>query len=240
MLQDYETGKTPGIRLEPGGPDNLARDRVLADAFATLKELDAHGNAGIPLLLQFGKALSNARAVLKRGEFSPWCLNELKRSPSWCSAHRRLYQERGNLEPARTWAEATEHRWANCHSVERLLKIIADWKIVTHGARAMAPRGKRRKQVVTPSDLDEIAARLRELFGDAKHAFENIRYELWLTTSPDERALKQELVALGKRLRSRLHQLAESCSALQLSTVAEPVPDDLPHVEDAPEAGLLQ
>jgi hypothetical protein len=240
MLQDYETGNTQGIRLEPGGPDNLARDRVAAEAFAALKELDAHGNAGIPLLLQFGKALSNAKAVLKRGEFSLWCLNVLKRSPSWCSAHRRLYQERRNLEPARAWAEATEHRWANCHSVERLLKIIADWKIATHGACAMTPRRERKKQVIAASDLDEIAARLRELFADARHAFENIRYELWLTTSPDERVRKEELVALGKRIRSRLHQLAESCSALQLSTMAEPVPDDLPHVDDAPEAGLPQ
>jgi hypothetical protein len=240
MLQDQETGKPPGIRLEPGGSDDLARDELAAEASAALQELDAHGNAGIPLLLRFGNALSNAKTVLKRGEFSPWCLNVLKRSPSWCSAHRRLYQERGNLEPARTWAEATEHRWANCHSVERLLKIIADWKIATRGAHAIAPRGKWKKRVVASSDLDEIAAGLRELFAEAGHAFENIRYELWLTTSPDEPALKQELVALGERLRSRLHQLAESCSALQLSTMAEPVLDDLAHVEDAPEAGLLQ
>jgi hypothetical protein len=239
MLQDQETGKTPGIRLEPLGSDDLTRDELAAEALAALQELDAHRDAGIPMLPRFGKALSSAKAVLKRGDFSSWCLNVLQRSPSWCSAHRRLYQECGNLEPARTWAEAMEHRWANCHSVERLLKMIADWKIATQGAPAIAPRGKRKKQVVAHSDLDEIAARLRELFGDAGHEFENIRYELWLTTSPDDPALKQELVALGERLRSRLDQLAESCSALQLSTMAKPMPDDLAHVEDAPEAGPL-
>jgi hypothetical protein len=239
MLQHHETGKTPDIRLEPGGSEDLARDELAAEALAALKELDAYGNAGIPLLLRFGKALSNAKAVLKRGEFSPWCLNVLKRSPSWCSAHRRLYQERDTLEPARAWAEETEHRWANCHSVERLLKIVADWKIATDGARAMAPRGKRKKQVVAPSDGAEISARLCEIFVDAKHAFENIRYELWLTTSPDERALKEELVALGKRLRFLLHQLAESCSALQLSKMDGGVPDQ-PQIDDAREAGLLQ
>lgn len=221
-------------------PRDLARGEVTNKTLTALAALNAHSADHLGAMLRFGEALSNAKEVLKRGEFRPWCLNVLKRSPSWCSAHRRLYQERGNLEPARTWAEATEHRWANCHSVERLLKIIADWKIATHGARAAAPRAKRKKRVVAASDIGEIASGLRELFADAGHAFENIRYEFWLTTSSDEPALKQELVALGQRLRPQLHRLAESCSALQLSTMAELLPDDLAHVEDAPGAGVRQ
>jgi hypothetical protein len=64
----------------------------------------------------------------------------------------------------------------------------------------MAPRGERKKRVVAPSDLDEIAARLRETFADAEHAF-------------------------------------ESCSALQLSAMAEPVADDLPHIDDGAGGG---
>ena len=108
------------------------------------------------------------------------------------------------------------------------------------GRQRRERRSEEEQRVVAASDIGEIASGLRELFADAGHAFENIRYEFWLTTSSDEPALKQELVALGQRLRCRLHRLAESCSALQLSTMAELLPDDLAHVEDAPGAGVRQ
>jgi hypothetical protein len=115
-----KNGDPSKIPLERDGCDNSARDELAVKALAALEELDAHGNAGLPLQLRFGEALSNAKAVLKHGEFGPWCLNVLKRSLSWCSAHRRVYEDRADLEPALAWADATGHRWAHCRSVERL------------------------------------------------------------------------------------------------------------------------
>ena len=162
MLQDYR--KTSKIRLKPDGPDDLARNELAAKALAALEELDTHGNGGLPLLLRIGEALSNAKAALKHGEFQPWCRNVLKRSPSWCLSHRRLYEERAGL--CRTWRgrPRQEHRWAHCRSVERLVKIIADWER-RRKERAEPPKSRRKKRVdCRSSELEEIAAQTAKNF----------------------------------------------------------------------------
>jgi hypothetical protein len=195
MLLNWD-GDPSKIRREPDGPDDRARVELAAEALAAFKELDAHGNASIPLQLRLGEVLSNAKAVLKHGEFGPWCLNVLQRSLSWCSAHRRLYEDRADLEPALAWADATEHRWAHCRSVERLLKVVADWRKATQDDGVAAPRTRRKKRAIGELELEEIAARFREILVEAEGAFEIARFELWLT-APDGDPTKEELVALG-------------------------------------------
>jgi hypothetical protein len=222
------------------GLDHLARDELDAAALAALAELDAHGNVGLPLLLRFGEALSNAKAALKHGEFNPWCRDVLKRSPSWCSSHRRLYEDRADLEPALAWAEATDHPWANCRSVERLLKIVADWRKATRADWSTAPRARRKKRtVVAPAELEEIAAGLSEILAEVEEAFEILGSDAWMTAPPDDGSAKDELMALAKRFRSRLRELAEKLQLLQLSNPAEAAAAP-PPIEDASEAELLQ
>jgi hypothetical protein len=238
MLHDYQHGATSEIRLEPNRADDLSYDELTANALAALEQLDAHENAGLSLLLRFGETLSKAKATIEHGKYNPWCRQVLKRSLSWCSSHRRLYEGRADLELALAWASATGHRWANCRSVERLLKIVTDWKKATQGDWTTAPAGRRKKRPVAHSELEEIAAALREILAEAEEAFETVRYELWLTAPPDGSA-KEELVALGKRFRSRLRELGESCSALQVSKPIEAAAD-LPPIDYAVAGGALQ
>jgi hypothetical protein len=240
MRHDHAAGDPSRVTTRPDYLDNHASEQLAADALAALKELGAHGTAGVPLLLRFGETLFNAKVVLKHGEFSPWCVNVLKRSPSWCSAHRRLYETRDDLVPARAWAAAINHKWANCSSVERLVKLISEWKRATRGDGAAAPRTRAKKRTsVAYSDLEEFVGKLEEIIREAKGAFETVRYELWLTAPPDDGSVKEELVELGNRFRSRLRDLGECCGALQVSKAGE-APSDLPPPDDAPEARLLQ
>ena len=48
MLLNWD-GDPSKIRREPDGPDDRARVELAAEALAAFKELDAHGNASIPL-----------------------------------------------------------------------------------------------------------------------------------------------------------------------------------------------
>ena len=103
----------------PDGPGDFARGDFTNKALAALAALDAHASDHLDAMLQFGEALSHAK-VLRHGEFGPWCLSVLKRSPSRCSAHRRLYVERGNLERhvpgrrRRNTAGRIAARWSGC------------------------------------------------------------------------------------------------------------------------------
>lgn len=137
------------------------------------------------------------------------------------------------------WAEATDHPWANCRSVERLLKIVTDWKKVMRGDGA-APRARRKKRaVVAPAELEEIAAGLSKILAEVEEAFEVLGSDAWMTAPPDDGSAKEALMALAKRFRSRLRELAESCSALQFSKPAEAAAAPSP-IEDALETELLQ
>ena len=147
-------------------PDVAGADYT-SEALRALAALDAHGNDQMGLMLQFGEAVAKAKACLRHGEFTKWCRKVLKRSPSWISAHRRLFEDREDLQAALAWAAATGHRWASCYSVERLLKIIADWKKAARGDSASAPKPRRKDS--------EIIADLRQQLADAEADFNALR-----------------------------------------------------------------
>ena len=84
-------------------------------------------------MVRLGETLATARDRVGHGKFTRWCEDNLQRKPSWCSAHRRLFEARNDIEPAREWAAATGHRWAKCHSVERLLRVVGDFRRVKSG-----------------------------------------------------------------------------------------------------------
>jgi hypothetical protein len=190
-----------------------------------LEELNANGNDHIALLLRFGKAVSTAKANLKRGEFEQWCREKLQKSPTWVSSHRRLYESQNYVEPARAWASEADHRWAECHSVERLLKLIDEWKKAMSGAAA--PPKARKK----PSD---IIAELQNRLNQAEQDFIALRdpltpdvkaqaAELAALSSDDPAAAKEKLAELARSVHWRLADfLVETCSALHVSP---PVPE---------------
>ena len=174
------------------------------------------------LILQFGEAVDKAKGSLKHGEFTKWCREVLKRCPSWVSAHRRLFEGREDLRPALAWAAETGHCWASCYSVERLLKIIADWKKAARGDGASAPKPRRKDS--------EIIAHLRQQLADAKADFIALRdplppefdvraRELAARAAGNDAAAKEELEELARHFHWRYRDLLdrETCSAPQVS-----------------------
>ena len=173
-------------------------------------------------MLNLGEAVAKAKACLRHGEFTNWCRKDLKRGPSWISAHRRLFESRQDLEPALAWAAATGHRWASCSSVERLLAIIGDWKKATQGDSASPPTARRK--------ASEIIAELRQQLADAKADFVGLRdplppqvdaraTELAAPAAADDVAAKEELAEIARRFHWRYCDLVhrETCGAPQLS-----------------------
>jgi hypothetical protein len=144
-----------------------AGDDYSTAALDALAALDQHSSERIQFMLKLGEAVAKAKARLRRGNFKQWCQDVLKRQPSWISAHRRLFEDRENLQPALLWAAATHHRWANCHSVERLLKTVADYKKRFHGETPSTPKARPKaavtiaelKQQLADADTDFIALR---------------------------------------------------------------------------------
>jgi hypothetical protein len=237
VLTNHENGDPPKVRQAPEGLDNLAWDQLDADALEALAKLKAHGTVGLPLLLRFGETLSNKKATLKHGQLGLWCREVLKRSPSWCSAHLRLHESRADLEPALDWAVATNHRLAHCRSVERLLKVVADWRKATQRDGEVAPATRRQKRpLIAQGQLEQIAAQLQEILTQAEDAFESVSYELFLAAPPIDGSAKDDLMALARRFRPRLRDLGGKLQALQLSKPAEEAAA-LPPIDEAPGTG---
>ncbi len=213
-------------------PD-ATQDELTAEALRALAELDAHRNDHIAPMLRFGEVVSKAKNQLKYGNYTPWCENKLKRKPTWCSAHRRLFEVREDIEPARAWAKETSHRWADCFSVERLLKLLDESKKAKRGDNptgdiSIAPKG-RRKLTDVLAELAQAQARIAQDDAD----FVALRDEL--SPEDDARARElaslaavndvgatEELAELGRRLHWRLRDLIRrsTCGAPQVSDMA--------------------
>lgn len=199
---------------------DVAGNDYTTEALRALAALDAHGRGRIEFMLRFGEALAKAKAHLKHGAFTRWCEDTLKRSPSWCSAHRRLFEGREDLQPALAWAAETGHRWAQCFSVERLLTLISAWKTATHGDSAPPPTARRK--------ASEIIAELRQQLADAKADFVGLRdplppevdaraTELAAPAAANDVAAKEELAEIARRFHWRYCDLVhrETCGAPQ-------------------------
>ncbi len=243
MLNDEKIGETHPVANETSSALDAANYDFTAEALHALAELDANGKDHIGLMLRFGEVASKAKAHLKHGEFMRWCRETLQRRPSWISSHRRLFEARDDLELALEWAAATGHRWANCSSVERLLKILTDWKKATCGERVSTQKARRK-----PTD---IIADLRQQLADAEADFKALRDPLppeverrvaELATAPqaDNVAATEELKKIARefhwRHRDLLHH--ESCGAPQVSASPTRESRDGPlRLESPPMAG---
>jgi hypothetical protein len=217
----------PQIRQQTPSNTDVVGDDFTAEAQRALAELVAYPSGRIDLLLRFGKAVAIAKKELPHGKFKPWCLDSLNRAPSWCCTHRRLYERRDDLKLARNWAKETGHRWADCHSVERLLRLIDDWD-KTDGGRVSAPKARRKNS--------EIIADLKKQLADAKADFEPLRdplppeidvraRELAAPAAASDVAAKEELAEIARRFHWRYGDLVhrDTCSAQQVSKPAPEV-----------------
>jgi hypothetical protein len=239
-MSDDLDSKANASALEIGAEEkphpDAADDDFTAEALAALAALCKHGEHQIEVMLQLGGAVARAKSKLTHGDFTPWCEETLKRGATWCSAHRRLFEIQGDIEPARAWAKETNHRWADCFSVERLLKLVADWKEAERGDNPtgdIPPAPKARRKL---SDVVAELAQARERIAQDDADFVSLRDEL--SPEDDTRARElaplaavndvaatEELAEIGRRFHWLLRDLIgrETCGAPQVSDL---LPED--------------
>jgi hypothetical protein len=232
---------TPPLKIdaeeETKSEENI--EEVTKEAQEALAQYDAQGKITIETMLRFGAAVSKAKTKLKHGEFTRWCKDVLHRKPSWCSAHRRLFESREFLEPALAWARRTGHPRAYCTSVERLLKVIAEWKRAERGEQPAARKARRKQSEM----IAELQARIKEDDADFLAMRDTLPQEVKVEIielaasikSLDDEASKARLADLARTFHWRYRDLIEyeTCGAPQLS---EPLPDETAEViPDNPE-----
>ena len=132
------------------------KESVTKEARIALAVLDAQCEKTIDPALQVGAVISKAKNVLKHGEFTRWCQEDLKRKPSWCAALRRLFEAGPDLYAARDWAISKEHPFAHSASVEQLLKIIDEWRVATGQEQPKKQRAKSGAKVFTVKSEIEV------------------------------------------------------------------------------------
>lgn len=204
-------------------------------ALDALAALDAAQVGQLQLALRFGETLDVAKDRLGHGKFRRWCAEFLRRSPSWCAAHLRLYRQRGDLEKARAWAVATGHRWAHVHSVERLLKVIADWRASLPEGDVRAARAKRSARPSQKEMIADLETRLTAAIGRlakaegrlAEDDAEFVALRDPLPPEVEERAAdlatatedaaREELAALARQVHWRRGDFEQLCAALHIS-----------------------
>ena len=200
-------------------------DDFTRDARDALTALEAHASSSardhVALMLRLGETLARARKRVGHGKFRRWCEDNLQRKPSWCAAHRRLFEASKDLEPTREWAAETGHPWAKCLSVERLLRVVGDFRRGKSGAIAAAPRRRRK--------ASEIIAELRRRLEEAEADFAALRdpllpeeearaAELAAAMEAADFAAREELATLARKRHWRVRDLvAQTCGAPQVS-----------------------
>jgi hypothetical protein len=214
--------------------DSPSADFAIA-ALDALAALEAAQIGQLQLALRFGETLDGAKDRLGHGRFRGWCTEFLRRSPTWCAAHLRLYRQRGDLEEARAWAVAGDHRWAHVRSVERLLKVIAEWRASLPEGDVRAARAKRSARPSQKEIIADLETRLAEALGRLAKAearlvedeAEFVALRDPLTPEVEERAAdlatatedgaREELEALARQFHWRPRDFEQLCGALHIS-----------------------
>jgi hypothetical protein len=191
---------------------------VLARAEQALSELDKNSQAQISKMLNFGEAVHEAKTLLRHGQYQKWCDASLHRSPSWVSSHRRLFENKDAIEPAQTWASQSNHKWANCVSVERLLRVIDEYKASEGGSDPTVPSTKRRSKAAEKRPT--LRARLKkaeQLLNDLLSVDYADQVRAWSQAAETGSAdARDSFASLKEACQAQVRTLLESCSAQQL------------------------
>jgi hypothetical protein len=181
-------------------------------ALARLELLEANQEASIPLLLSFGETAWKAKKkkVIPHGQFKSWCENVLNRSAMWVSNHRRLWEQRADLDLALAWARTARHPSAECRSVEKLLKIMADWRNALKGV-GPTPVPAGRSRISAKRIIANLQQRLREDDEDFKKLQDplssEVRAKVVELAQSTEPAARQELESIAIYHHWRLRDL---------------------------------
>jgi hypothetical protein len=217
-------------------------EELTAKAKDALAALDAHGNDYLSKMLAFGEVAHQAKASKPHGEFQKWCEKHLSRSPSWVSNYRRLFEERAYLPEALKWASEAKHKWAYCRSVERLLKVIAEFK-----AKDSDAVNDNRTAPTPPRKAKEVIAELHRRVEKAEEENvllvellpSNIMMQARILASKSatgDAKAKADLAAFARACRSRLlgspPDADQTSSALEVSELEPTSGDHNPDIEE--------
>jgi hypothetical protein len=202
----------------------LQRAKAASDA------LNANDKHSFDLAQLFGETLTILKADLKHGQFGKVCKDALNRSASSCALYMRAYESREDMHPALAWAVQTGHRWAHCRSVERVLKVIADWKMAQRGESPAAPRARRNNK--------EILAQMQQRLDEDDAEFIAMRDDVPLevgakiellaaAASAGDDSANEEIAKIARQFHWRRRDLVvhhQISSALQVSEPTAEVP----------------
>jgi len=197
-------------------PDIEQSGDSLSHILMLIKSLEERWANQIPLHIEVGMELKIVKTILGHGHFMDWCRLELKRSQCWVAMHMRLADHAHYVERALEWAKDTGHDWANCHSVERLLKLIAEYRRTVCGERNGLLRPKKYDE-----DIDKFEKRIQGCEG-VLLAICDLLAPAWqvrareLARSVD--APKARLAELVLHVQLRVNQASRICSPMQFST----------------------
>jgi len=208
-----ELGREPDEAAPNASNDSEFRglDQLTANARDLVQELNANDESYVRLVVALGSHIATAKKRLP-GKFQEWCRDDLGRKPTWCANYRRLFEGREHLEPALKWASETEHKWANCRSVELLLKLVHEYRKKVGGAPDKAPRSRS-----APDGLAALEKRLRGHEKTCVALFEALAPD-WiveaqrLAETADD-SLAKTLAQLALRIRARADDPGSTCSA---------------------------
>jgi hypothetical protein len=140
----------------PSNLDSAANYDYTAIALKALAEIDAGEEKQLEAGVQAGQAISFAKKHLPHGEFTFWCKTTLKRSPSYCSLQRRLFDAREDIPKALSWANEVAHKWAGCRSPVLVLKLIRECKRAADENSATPPKTRLRELTAATTPLGPV------------------------------------------------------------------------------------
>jgi hypothetical protein len=187
-------------------------------ALKVLAEIDSNFRYSLKLKLRMGAVLCIAKDLLPHGDFGKWVEESLNRKESWCAAHMRLWRDRTVLDQALLWAAETGHPCSNCCSVDRVLKVIADWKKRDRAAVVAVPKPTKKSSEIIAELRREIADNMKDFIAlrdPLPSEIEEIVIGLGSRAGADDGAAR-ELAEIAQRFHWRLCDLmavAQSCGA---------------------------
>jgi hypothetical protein len=200
--------------------DGHSTDDFTAAARIALAALTKSEESNLGATVSLGGAIAKAKQSLPHGKFKAWCERELKRKPSWVSSCRRLFEKKDHIAPALAWARETGHKWADCHSTERRLSVVADWEKWRAGvplAPAAAPAKGVGKSAALKGQLEAAKTEKAALRASILEELDlqNVESAEVAARSSTAAELFELIAGWNGRLRSLV--LGESCGAPQVS-----------------------
>jgi len=206
-----ESSESTHAHATDSSVDVILKDERKAAAVRAIEALRAHGNAGIEPNLDAAAAIAALKAGLPHGEFGRFCTNALQISSTYRARLLRLDDVRGHVREALAWAATQKHRFAECQSVQNLIKVVNDWlnkdRSPEPKSDSNTQKGRRSKDII--AELERVIQETAALVRERDKTISEREFEV---TSRDD-----EIADLQRRL--------AECEE-DIATLRDPLPDE--------------